>query len=74
MLGSLFRVIAFMDGLFKRTHLEHGDLLGREESVFAAGNILLGETGELDAVKLHHLIAHFLEDTAHHAVLSGVNL
>lgn len=60
--------------LFEGTHAEHVNFLLGEEAPIAATEILLGETGKLHAVELNDTIAKALEDTAHDAVLAGMDL
>lgn len=60
--------------LFEGTHAEHVNFLLGEEAPIAATEILLGETGKLHAIELNDTIAKALEDTAHDAVLAGMDL
>ena len=54
--------------------MQHSYLFGVEEAVFAASHVLLGQTGEGNAVEGYDFVAHFLKHTAHYAVLTRVDL
>ncbi len=41
---------------------------------FAAGQVLLGQTGEVHTVQFKHFIVEGFKDATHHTVLSRVNL
>ena len=60
--------------LFKHPAAQHVHFLLGEEAPVATAKILLGETGKLHAIELHHVVAQALEDTTHDTVLAAVNL
>ena len=64
----------FCRTLFEGSHAQHIHFLLCEEAPVAAAEVLLGESCKLYAVEFHHTVAEVLEDTAHDAVLSAVNL
>ena len=55
-------------------NLQDIHLLARQEAPVPAGEILLRDTGEVDAVKPQDIVPEMLEDTAHDAVLPGMYL
>ena len=64
----------FCRTLFEGSHAQHIHFLLCEEAPVAAAEVLLGESCKLYAVEFHHAVAEVLEDAAHDAVLSAVNL
>ena len=64
----------FRRTLFEGSHAQHIHFLLCEEAPVAAAEVLLGESCKLYAVEFHHTVAEVLEDAAHDAVLSAVNL
>ena len=64
----------FRRTLFEGSHTQHIHFLLCEEAPVAAAEVLLGESCKLYAVEFHHAVAEVLEDAAHDAVLSAVNL
>ena len=64
----------FCRTLFEGSHTQHIHFLLCEEAPVAATEVLLGESSKLYAVEFHHTVAEVLEDAAHDAVLSAVNL
>ncbi len=60
--------------LLESPHAKHFHFLLCEEAPVAAAEVLLGESGKQNAVEFHHTVAQMLEDAAHDAVLSAVNL
>mgnify|MGYP003312381402 CR=1 FL=1 len=62
-----------MCSLFKSPHSEHIDFFLGEEAPVATLDILLGESGEIDAVEFDNMVAEALKDTAHDAVLATVD-
>ena len=64
----------FCRTLFEGSHAQHIHFLLCEEAPVAAAEVLLGESCKLYAVEFHHTVAEVLEDAAHDAVLSAVNL
>ena len=60
--------------LFKRTHAEHIYFLLCQVAPVAALEVLLGQSGEEDAVQLEHFVTEVLEDAADNAVATTVNL
>ena len=60
--------------LFERTHFEEVHLLLGQITPAATGQVLLGKPCEIYAVELGHMVAERLEDTAHNAVTSRMNL
>ena len=64
----------FRRTLFEGSHAQHIHFLLCEETPVAAAEVLLGESCKLYAVEFHHAVAEVLEDAAHDAVLSAVNL
>src|SRR3712207_721221 len=60
--------------LFKHAATQYFYFFLSKESPIASAQVLLCQTGELNTVKTHYTIAKALENTAHNAVLSTVNL
>ena len=58
----------------KLSHLQECDLFWGEETPFAATYVFLCQSGEGNTIEVDYLVSHFLEDSAYHAVLAGVNL
>ena len=59
--------------LFESPHLEHAYLFLCEETPIAALHILLGKTGKVDAIELHHTITQTFENAAHNTILTTMN-
>ena len=59
---------------FERTHTQEVDLLLSEIAPASAREILLGQTGEIDAVEFRDTISEMLENAAHDTIASRVDL
>ena len=59
--------------LFKRSHLQEVYFFLSQVTPASARQVFLGETCEVDAVELGHMVAEALEDAAHYAVTSRVD-
>ena len=59
--------------LLKRSHAQHLHFLFGEETPVATTQVLLGESGKLNAVEFHDAIAQALKDTTDDAVLTRVD-
>ena len=60
--------------LFVGAHAEAVDFLFGEVTPVTPAQVLLGESGKLDAVELDNLVAQGLKDASHNTVLARMNL
>ena len=64
---------SFIRGLFERTHFEVVYLFLGEVAPAAAGEVFLGESGEIHTVEFGYVVAEALEDSADDAVASRMD-